>query len=110
MAIYYRRLHMNNELTDTEEGEQKAVIEQIIGRVRPGVEFRWVPEGNTDLGSTEDHIVTIFSAGKHTSLRISQDTLEATDDPANIPQLEQEVERQWKISESGGVGYVKFPA
>jgi hypothetical protein len=96
---------MNQDLTETDEGRQRAVIEEIIERTRPGVEFCWASEG-----ITETHILKIKGPGYRIRLRISQDSLEATDDPANIPQLEQEVERQWKISESGGVGYVKFPA
>jgi hypothetical protein len=51
---------MNNELFEIDEGPQKAVIEEIIKRARPGVlELRWTEEGNT-----ETHIVTIKGPGK----------------------------------------------
>ena len=94
---------MNNELTDTEEGRQKAVFEEVIRRVRPGVRaLCWISEGNT-----ERHVVNIEWCGKRTRLKSSQDALEAAGDPANIPRIEREVQKELQVSESGkAVGYV----
>ena len=63
----------------------------------------WTSEENT-----ETHTVTIKGPGKRNRLKISQDALEATDDPADIPRLEREVQKQLRVSELGkAVGYVK---
>jgi hypothetical protein len=100
---------MNDELTEADEGRQRAVIEEIIVRARPGFELRWAFSGNTRREDTETHVLNIQGRQNRFRLIISQDALEATDDPASIPRLEREIEKQLRISESAGLGYVRFP-
>jgi hypothetical protein len=96
-------LNMNNEMTKIAEGRQKAVFDEIIKRARPGFALCWTSEG-----PTEAHIVTVKGPGKRYRLKISQDALESADEPANIPRLEREVQKELRVSESGkAVGYVK---
>jgi hypothetical protein len=89
-------------VTEIDEKQQKARIEKIIRQRRPDVELTWRSEGGT-----ETHIVSIGGDRKRIRLEISQDALEFSDAPANIPRLERAILKELRVSESGkSVGYV----
>lgn len=99
---------MDTELFEADETKQRQeAIENIIERLRPTVKAcSWCPERMKGY-----HLLKIqIDDGQPISLRFTEEALAATDDPGNLPRLEQEIERQLRVSESGvDIGYVWEP-
>ena len=81
----------------------KAFFEETIRGIRQGAEFEW----------TEDKCSEVFTVfvrwpGRSVKLEVSRKALDqAVDDPGSRPRLAREIERQVRISESGGHGLVR---
>ena len=81
----------------------KAFFEETIRRIRQGAEFAW----EEDVRS-ERFTVVVLGPAKSVKLGASREALhQAADDPRSRPKLAREIERQFRISESGRDGFVK---
>ena len=69
-------------LTEAGEQRQRAIVEEVIKRASPGVKLRWGQKG-----STETHVLLVKIHGRRYRLEISQDALDATEDPADLHRL-----------------------
>jgi hypothetical protein len=93
---------LNAELTEMDERHRRALIEETIKRLRPGAKLSWSLDSSTLV-----HTARIEIRGRQPyPLQITQDALDAPDDPANIERLTHEVHKQLLVSKLGGVGRI----
>ena len=88
---------------DTDERGQEFFEETIRG-IRQGAEFStW-----RAVEKSECFTVSILWAGRSVKLWATREALhQAADDPRSCPRLAREIERQLRISESGGDRFVR---